>query len=391
MRPERERALLEAVREAREQDSPLWRGAAPRESREPSLAEGERARWERQRLFWGSWLPVARADAAPAPGHWQLRRVAGAEIVVARGEDGALRAMRNACRHRGSSIVDGPGCGARLVCPYHGWSYALDGALIDAPSQGQLPEVSLVRCGVEEALGYLWLHLGERPPPLLDFLGEDLLDDLEEWGLDGLACHGTIDRDCAFPWRVGVEGFLEPQHVPLVHPRSVHPVVRSRWTVMEALGSHSLMILPLRDPALYGPSGLFGRAAADAGVPSLASLNTLQRSSNLVYLIWPSLVLNFLPSHLAAIQILPTEEGRCSLSLSVLGPPCAGVAAEAYWRSLTGSYERLVDEDAGAFARVWRGGSGPELPEPLWSPYDGRIRHFRAALAACYPKETRDG
>jgi hypothetical protein len=147
-------------------------------------------------------------------------------------------------------------------------------------------------------------------------------------------------------------------------------------------GDHSRMVMALRDPRLYEPDGFLGRGAAEVGVRVLPRLNTLQRTANLVYLVWPATIFNLLPNHAVVIQLLPVGPGRSRLALDVLGPRSEAAAQGAWWDRLVGSYEDLVEEDSGAFAGVQRGLEGPYQPGLTLSHYDRRIRHFRARLDA---------
>ena len=95
-------------------------------------------RLEQRGLFAREWLCVGREADIPAAGDWFLKDIAGDSVIVLRGADGAIRAFYNVCRHRGSRLLDEPqGRGlARVLCPYHAWSYHLDGSLQNAPRMG---------------------------------------------------------------------------------------------------------------------------------------------------------------------------------------------------------------------------------------------------------------
>ena len=102
---------------------------------------------ERDRIFARTWQPVAFAKTVAEPGSFAAAEIAGEPVVVTRAKDGVLRAFSNVCRHRASVIADGCGKSATLRCPYHGWTYALDGRLLACPEfEGVLDwETSSVR------------------------------------------------------------------------------------------------------------------------------------------------------------------------------------------------------------------------------------------------------
>lgn len=390
MRPETERAILEAIEAARrdggQHHAETGLGTDPLPS--DVYTGSQRYRAEIERVLWRSWLPVAREAELAQPGRWLVRSVERASVLLTRGEDGVLHALHNTCLHRGSALASSDGCGKRLVCPYHAWSYALDGQLAHVPEPGSYPpgfdpgRIRLARVSVGAAWGWLWVNLDPDPPDLLEFLGPHLREELEHWQLDTLQHKGRLQRDGAFNWKIGVEGFLEPYHVPWVHRRSVHPIIRHQHTEMAWWGDHSRMVMALRDPGLYEPDGFLGRLAAQHGIGCLPRLNTLQRTANLVYLVWPSTILNLLPNHVVLIRLCPVAPDQTRVVLDVLAPPSTTEAQARFWSELVEGYGGLLDEDSGAFAAVQRGLSGPLQPPLILSHYDRRIRHFRGRLAA---------
>jgi choline monooxygenase len=350
--------------------------------------EAARYRTEIERIFWRSWIPVARVDEITEPGRWLLRRVERAEIVVTRALDGTLRAFHNTCRHRGSAVVSADGCGKRLVCPYHAWSYELNGELASVPDPLAYPRdfdlasIGLGRVHVATGWGWVWVNLREDPPSLEAFLGPHLLDELDNWQLERAEHKGRIERKGAYAWQVGVEAFLEPYHVPNIHRRSVNPVVQVKHTAMAWWGDHSRMVIELRDPRLYEPEGVLGRLAAAADVSILPALNGLQRRTNFVYFVWPSTIFNLLPNHITVISLLPEGTAQCRMVLEVLGAPTTTDAQRTFWERLVAGYEGLLDEDDIACAAVQRGLSGPYRPPHVYCQYDRRIRHFRGRREA---------
>ena len=106
---------------------------------------------DKTKIFWQTWQPVCHAAKVSAPGSYAACEVLGEPLAIVRGNDGELRALSNVCRHRASTIVEGEGCAKSLRCPYHGWTYGLDGRLLVAPEfegveQWRLEDVRLPRC-----------------------------------------------------------------------------------------------------------------------------------------------------------------------------------------------------------------------------------------------------
>jgi Rieske 2Fe-2S family protein len=185
---------------------------------------------ERERIFFDGWYYLGRADELAAPGDYVVYELAGESIVVVHGKHGALRAFYNVCRHRGSRICEVGAGHARsaLKCPYHAWSYALDGSLIGTPMVGE-DEVDRASLGlrpvrVETWAGFLFVNLSESPGPLLDKLAAEPEEPL------ALARFGPLGElrvgrrsvvDVAANWKIQVENFNECLHCPTVHPELV--------------------------------------------------------------------------------------------------------------------------------------------------------------------------
>jgi len=162
---------------------------------------------EQAAIFATHWLCVGRTDEVELPGQWLRETVAGAPVVVVRGADLRLRAFHDVCRHRGASIVGRQACGrdARFVCPYHGWTYELDGRGSNAP---------LLEVKVDVWEGFVFVTLGAAAP-LREAMGAT-----PPW-LSELSPLRRARRTTAVAranWKLLVENFQESHHFPGVHP-----------------------------------------------------------------------------------------------------------------------------------------------------------------------------
>ena len=132
---------------------------------DPEFFEAEKARVLRQ-----AWQVVCHASDVAAPGDWHTLDYLGESIIVVRGDDGECRAFANVCRHRGSRLVDGSsGCAKKLVCPYHAWTYGLDGALTGVPGRREYPGLQLADHGlagveIEVWQGFIFVRLAPGGP-----------------------------------------------------------------------------------------------------------------------------------------------------------------------------------------------------------------------------------
>jgi Rieske 2Fe-2S family protein len=125
---------------------------------------------EQDRIFGQMWTCVGRADALPTPGDFQTVELAGESVLIVRGRDDILRAFLNVCRHRGARLCLDPcgSTGSAIQCPYHAWSYALDGRLIGVPNLAReefldREQLGLVAVHLEVWEGLIWLSLADDP------------------------------------------------------------------------------------------------------------------------------------------------------------------------------------------------------------------------------------
>jgi choline monooxygenase len=189
----------------------------------PPMAYSSRAAWELEiaRIFRKGWQFVGHQDRIASPGSFAAFDYAGVCLVLVRGEDGRPRAFANSCRHRGTEILSGDGSCRSIVCPYHGWSYGLDGRLLSAPGMQQardfrLEDNGLVELKLERMGGLMWVSLEPEPPPFGTYLG-DLPLKLAPYGLDDLVLARRTKHDVACNWKVYVENFMDYYHTPIVH------------------------------------------------------------------------------------------------------------------------------------------------------------------------------
>lgn len=180
-------------------------------------AAKERALWSRV------WLSAAHEHRLVEPGAFVTTTVGGVDVLVLRGRDGALRAFRNACAHRGRRLVEAPhGVLEELRCPLHHFRYALDGRLADAPARESFGtlldgERGLAPLACETWRGHVFVHLGQPEEPLAAWLAP-LEAGLSRHRLDDLALVDVKTFVLACNWKTIADLFNEAYHVPAVHP-----------------------------------------------------------------------------------------------------------------------------------------------------------------------------
>jgi choline monooxygenase len=195
----------------------------------PTLVPAERyhsaafAQLETQRMWPKVWQLACTVDHVAEPGDYFEYRCGPYSVIIVRGDDGALRAFQNVCRHRGNSLCAGAGCDLReLRCGYHGWTWDLNGALKRVPNRkgfGTLPMAELplfaVRVDTWERLVFVNLDLDATP--LADFL-EAIPHDIGWLGLEDFRCYATLTIDVEANWKTIADGFGETYHIQTLHP-----------------------------------------------------------------------------------------------------------------------------------------------------------------------------
>ncbi len=177
---------------------------------------------ERDTVFKNNWLIAARSEQFAKAGDFVAGAIAGEPYVVARGEDGVLRAFYNVCRHHAAQVAVGAGCADSLVCPYHGWTYALDGRLLRAPELGAVKNFDRERFGlvpmhVKEWCGLVFVCMGLQPRALANDLTE-VGARLGAMGIDALRFVARRKYTLACNWKVYVDNYLDGgYHVSYLH------------------------------------------------------------------------------------------------------------------------------------------------------------------------------
>ncbi|WP_086819370.1 aromatic ring-hydroxylating dioxygenase subunit alpha [Allokutzneria sp. NRRL B-24872] len=191
----------------------------------------ENFRREQERIFERMWFCAIRSDELAKPGAFRTVQIGRESVMITRNRTGGLRAFLNICRHRGAKLcVEEAGEVRRnFQCPYHAWTYDLDGKLIAAPNLTKMPDIDrttygLVGVHVREWLGYVWVCLAEEPPSFEDTVLREVVDrlgdaeSLDRYSVDELTLGRRITYDVKANWKLIVENFMECYHCATIHP-----------------------------------------------------------------------------------------------------------------------------------------------------------------------------
>ena len=188
--------------------------------------DADHYRRELDALWYRDWQVVGRTDALTNPGDYCVVDIGEQSILVTRNENSELRAFHNTCRHRGSVLctkASGHFAAGRIVCPYHAWTYSLDGALTKTPwrlpsEQFDVSDYSLYEIGVAEWAGFLFLNLHSETAGSFDQVIADWSESFSGWQFETARTGHRRSWEIACKWKVFWENFSECYHCPGIHP-----------------------------------------------------------------------------------------------------------------------------------------------------------------------------
>ena len=190
---------------------------------------------EQELIFERTWQLAGHLSQLGQPGSYVTAWAGNQPVLVVRDEEGSLRAFRNVCRHRGSTLLTGSGqCKSAIRCRYHGWTYKLDGTLIGLPEVRAFGEdldkgsLGLFPARVEEMCGLVFVNLDPDAAPLASLVG-DLPQRLERYDIPSLVPFSPYHGEEPANWKVVVENYLDGYHIPIAHPALVRLLDYKRY------------------------------------------------------------------------------------------------------------------------------------------------------------------
>ncbi|HEV3060994.1 MAG TPA: aromatic ring-hydroxylating dioxygenase subunit alpha [Vicinamibacterales bacterium] len=338
---------------------------------------------ELDRFYFKRWICAGRTDQVPNAGDFFVRTLAAESVIITRDAGGEVRALFNVCRHRGTRICDRADGDVghfadRIQCPYHAWTYDLNGRLLAAPHMPPgfcREDYPLYRAGCEVWDGHIFVHLGEPdPPPLSSQLG-DLPARFANWRMGGLRRHRRILYDVKANWKLIVLNFNECLHCPTLHPalNRLH---------------HYLGADNVAPTACYcGGAMGFREGVETMSIDGkrrreyLPELSASERQHVLYYSIYPNLLLSLHPDYMMTHTLWPMAHDRTEIicewhfhPAELARPGFQAADAIEFW-DLTNREDWWIAEQsqAGISSRMYRPGPYSERESLLWS-FDEIVR-----------------
>jgi phenylpropionate dioxygenase-like ring-hydroxylating dioxygenase large terminal subunit len=309
-------------------------------------------------------VPFCPSAALPEKGSYVARDAAGVPLVAVRGSDGVVRAFRNACRHRGTQIATGSGCAKSFVCPYHAWTYTLEGKLRHVPHEEGFPGLDknlhgLTPVHAEERLGLIFVNQ-EASAASGDALPEILRA--------GRQVFATTERELAVNWKIFLEGFIEGYHIRFTHPESFFPYGFDNLNVIDLFGRSSRITYPFR------------RIQKLESVP--AKERKVDGLLTYVYHLFPNVLVTILSRHTNVVILEPLAVDRTrQITYTLANDPGEAALAEAERdRNFVGNVGAV--EDLAVVTSIQKSiGSGANEVY-TFGQYESCIVHFHRTLTA---------
>lgn len=305
---------------------------------DPRLAE-----LERQNVFGKTWQAIGRVDQVRGDGDFFTAGIAGEPIVVARGEDGQLRAFFNVCRHHAAAVVtETQGCAKQFRCPYHGWTYGNDGALkgmveFDGVCNFDRAQNGLVPIRVDTWENFVFVNLDSEGPSLSNFLGSvpGLVATLEITSKLHFFERRVYTLNCN--WKVYVDNYLDGgYHVPHAHKELSSVIEYTQYTIENF------------ERACLQSSPLSANAKSDTGVAAT-------RQGRAFYLwLYPNFMVNAYEGVMDTNLVLPLGVDKCAVVFDYYFADVSAAAEHRNRESIAVS-EKVQDEDMAICDSVQRG------------------------------------
>lgn len=326
-------------------------------------------------------LPIAFCPSAALPeaGSYITRTQALTPLLAVRGNDGQVRVFRNACKHRGMAVAQGEGCAKAFVCPYHAWSYALDGSLKHIPGEDGFPDLDKSQHGLaqvksEERGGIVFVTQDE---PLaggdVGDVAHGALADLPDLLAPDQVVFDKIEFEDPANWKLVGETSMEGYHIKALHTKSFYPYGYDNLNVVEMFGPNSRIVFPFRRL-----EKLRDRPEEEWDIQG--------RVTDVIQL-FPNTHVSVLSSHSLFIILEPVSPSEVRWEIFRLSN--AGASAEENMAEAKRDARFVVEtglgEDRAAACSIQTGIAGGANTHFTFGQFESAIVHFHKTLAKLLP------
>jgi carnitine monooxygenase subunit len=348
---------------------------------------------EMERVIRPSWQIVCHASDIPVTGDWRTLDLLGESIIVVHDDDSRIRAFHNLCRHRGSRIVAGAeGCAKRLTCPYHAWTYGLDGRLIGVPQREDYPGLDPTALGLkpvelETWRGFVFVRLQSDGGPSVAEMIAPYDAEIAPYRFEQLQAIGRVTlRPRPVNWKNVADNYSDGLHIPVAHPGLARLFGRGYSVDAQAHADRMSGDLIERE------STVLSERAYQRLLPEAAHLPESHRRRWLYLKLWPNVAFDIYPDQVDFMQFLPVSPTETLIREIAYALPDANMPEQ--WRRemkaaryLNWRINRRVNaEDTELISRVQQGMGSPNyVPGPLGTS-EVSLRSFAQKLRRLIPE-----
>ena len=267
---------------------------------------------EVDRMWRHSWLLAGRVEEVAKPGDYHCIELFSEPLIMARADDGVVRVFSAVCRHRGCIVKTSDGNDKYLSCPYHGWTYGLNGELVSVPGMREARNFDKQDYGLPQIRreiwgGFVFVNFDDRAPPLMHGLGE-LAERLRPYRFEELVVTKKLVTELGANWKLWLENSREGYHAPVVHAKSYQKFYQKggsqEWRYSGRAGVWEMMSGPNSD-GLYLP--------LKPTLPMIEVLSSEDLGTTHFAIYYPHVLFNIPPSHLAFHQLFPHDPNRTTV------------------------------------------------------------------------------
>ncbi|SRR5579885_367584 len=374
MRPQRQRELIERYLGFR---SGKWTDVAAESMRNPAAAYVDPRRFDREMkvLFRDRPVPIGLSCECREPGSFLTASLGGVPVAVVRQPGGSLRGFVNACRHRGAPVLSGRGGGLRaMVCPYHAWSYGLDGTLLSRPQEPGFDDVPRDKCGlgevaVAEHYGLIYARVSKGAAFSVDDVLEGMQTEIAEYSLADYTHFETRTREWKFNWKLIIDTFAEPYHIPALHRRSIAPYYEDRNSIWDTWGLHQRTVN-------------FRRSIDRELAEKPPAERLLLPHTTVEYFLLPNALLTHQLDHVELWRVTPISVDRCLVATSLYAPePPETESAKKHWKkNLDLLLQVTENEDFPMMANIHAALASGALAEVVYGKIEPALSFYHQAL-----------
>jgi phenylpropionate dioxygenase-like ring-hydroxylating dioxygenase large terminal subunit len=333
---------------------------------------------ERASLWKKSWLYACHMDELPEQGSYIQWKKTGAPIMIVRGKDDVVRAFYNTCRHRGGPLVkQASGRQDGFVCGYHGWTYALDGQLVNLRDKRDFVDLDMtcrslipVRC----ERFYNWLFINEDPnaEALEQHTGhfKEYFAQLQPETFR-LVAQEAFDVNCNV--KVLMDAFLEVYHLKSIHQNTVDRFLDHRGvTIALYRNGHSIMVTPNRRPDWQDPG--------TRGMRRIETATEVISKNNASFNFFPNLVTPVDPTGCPFLTFWPTAPTRMRIECAWFAPDWGPGPPPEQWKTRIANFDRILEEDLQFAAQIQESVTSPGFKGMPLNYQERRIYHWHEEL-----------